>query len=76
MFYFAICINVVVAGGGGGDKTDAATCWNGLAPLSMFEFAFRERERGPLFFGHHLRHKHGRNKVNMMSFSFSSPLLL
>ena len=45
VFSLAICIDVVVAGGGGGDKTDAAT-WNGLAPLSMFEFAFRERE-GP-----------------------------
>ena len=43
VFSFAICIDVVVAGGGGGDKTDAATCYNGLAPLSMFEFAFRER---------------------------------
>ena len=46
MFSLAICIDVVVAGGGGGDKTDAAT-WNRLAPLSMFElFAFREGE-GP-----------------------------
>ena len=78
VFSLAICIDVVVAGGGGGDKTDAATCWNGLAPLSMFElFAFREGE-GPFVFcfDHHLRHKHGRKKVNMMPFSFSSSLPL